>query len=200
MKNNDVDRQNYATDNIQGTFRTTDNVTPVSLYSAVYSVRWYKMYGTLHTPRRIDENSLPTWWILAIALQKGNDVLQKAHQPLTINNRNGRGGEEWEKEHQGTNVVATEVVRNDVASINFLTRCARISKKIHCMVQRPSAILRTIAYINKTRRWVPGNNERVNSYRQVTWRTWSFGTHVVNRSTVGRTQLLVVAPSVLPSY
>ena len=59
MKNNDVDRQNYATDNIQGTFRTTDNVTPVSLYSAVHSVRWYTVYGTLHTLRRIDENLLP---------------------------------------------------------------------------------------------------------------------------------------------
>ena len=58
-------------------------------------------------------------------MQKGNDVLQKAHQPLTINKRNGRGGEEWAKEQQRTNVVAKEVVRNDVASINFLTRCAR---------------------------------------------------------------------------
>ena len=179
------------TNNIQGSFRTTDYVTPVSLYSAVHSVRWYTMYGTLHTHQRMNENSLPRWWILPILLQKGNDVLQKAHQPLTINKRNG-GGEEWAKgEQQRTNVVAKEFDSNDVASINFRTRCARKSKKIHWMVQRPCTILRTIARVNTTRRWVPGNNERVNSYRQVTWGTWSLMTHIVTRSTVGRSQLLV---------
>ena len=84
------------TNKIQGTFCTTDNVTPVSLYSAVHSVRYYRMYGTLRTHQRINENSLPTTTILTILFQKGNDVLQKAHQPLTIKQRKG-GGEEWAK-------------------------------------------------------------------------------------------------------
>ena len=77
------------------------------------------MYDTIHTHQRIDENSLTTMRIVIIPLCKSNDVLQRAHHPLTINKREGEGRLESGKTLKPTNVVAKQFDSNNVASNNF---------------------------------------------------------------------------------
>ena len=119
--------------------------------------------------------------IVVILLQKSNDVLQTAHQPLTINKREGEGGMESGKTLQRTNVVANKFNSNDVASNNFLTRSAQKSKTRYVEWYN-ELVPFYVRYrcVQGTGRWVPGNNEEgVNAYGQVTWGTWSLVTRTL---------------------